>query len=314
MAATAFNFTSNTPVTAKGDKASREFWKVIEEVLRRTGGAVGGFAASDISFSPAGGIAAVTVQAAIEELETEKATIVALTAHTGNTANPHAVTKAQVGLGNADNTSDANKPVSTAQAAADAAVQAFAIQRANHTGTQTTATISDFATATDARADARVAAAVGVSVQAYDADLTTWGGKAAPSGVVVGTTDIQTLTNKTLSNPITTGTDYFEQGAPTSKAAAATLTTSELLTGIIQYTGAAASLTLPTGSDIDVGASLANDRAFDFAVINTGSGTATIATAAGLSLVGAMGVSASTSARFRVRKTAPATFIVYRIS
>ena len=37
-----------------------------------------------------------------------------VTAHTGNTSNPHSVTKAQVGLGNVDNTSDANKPVSTA--------------------------------------------------------------------------------------------------------------------------------------------------------------------------------------------------------
>lgn len=34
--------------------------------------------------------------------------------HTSDTANPHGVTKAQVGLGNADNTSDANKPISTA--------------------------------------------------------------------------------------------------------------------------------------------------------------------------------------------------------
>jgi len=38
-----------------------------------------------------------------------------LSSHTGSTGNPHAVTKAQVGLGNADNTSDVNKPVSTAQ-------------------------------------------------------------------------------------------------------------------------------------------------------------------------------------------------------
>ena len=36
-------------------------------------------------------------------------------AHKASTANPHGVTKAQVGLGNVDNTSDANKPVSTAQ-------------------------------------------------------------------------------------------------------------------------------------------------------------------------------------------------------
>jgi hypothetical protein len=44
-----------------------------------------------------------------------KADTAALTAHTGNFANPHAVTKAQVGLSAVDNTSDAGKPVSTAQ-------------------------------------------------------------------------------------------------------------------------------------------------------------------------------------------------------
>lgn len=35
--------------------------------------------------------------------------------HKNNKSNPHGVTKAQVGLGNVDNTSDTNKPVSTAQ-------------------------------------------------------------------------------------------------------------------------------------------------------------------------------------------------------
>lgn len=34
--------------------------------------------------------------------------------HVTNTANPHSTTKAQVGLGNVDNTSDANKPISSA--------------------------------------------------------------------------------------------------------------------------------------------------------------------------------------------------------
>ena len=38
--------------------------------------------------------------------------------HSARTDNPHSVTKAQVGLGNCDNTSDINKPVSTAQATA----------------------------------------------------------------------------------------------------------------------------------------------------------------------------------------------------
>ena len=38
--------------------------------------------------------------------------------HIASTANPHSVTKAQVGLGSVDNTSDANKPVSTATSTA----------------------------------------------------------------------------------------------------------------------------------------------------------------------------------------------------
>ena len=38
--------------------------------------------------------------------------------HADNTDNPHAVTKAQVGLPNADDTSDLNKPISNAARAA----------------------------------------------------------------------------------------------------------------------------------------------------------------------------------------------------
>lgn len=128
-----------------------------------------------------------------------KADAADLTAHTSNTSNPHSVTKAQVGLGNADNTSDASKPISTATQAAldgkqslDSDLTAIAgltptdgdviqrvsgswlnrtmaqlksslgltksdvglgnvpntdaTQRANHTGTQTASTISDFDT------------------------------------------------------------------------------------------------------------------------------------------------------------------------
>lgn len=45
---------------------------------------------------------------------TTYATKTELTAHTSDTDNPHQVTKDQVGLGNVDNTSDLNKPISTA--------------------------------------------------------------------------------------------------------------------------------------------------------------------------------------------------------
>lgn len=53
----------------------------------------------DMDYDPAGSAAAVQTN---------------LTSHTNNKSNPHSVTKAQVGLGNVDNTSDANKPISTA--------------------------------------------------------------------------------------------------------------------------------------------------------------------------------------------------------
>ncbi len=56
-----------------------------------------------------------------------------ITAHIANTNNPHSTTKAQVGLGNVDNTSDANKPISSAtQTALDAKANASALTA--HTG------------------------------------------------------------------------------------------------------------------------------------------------------------------------------------
>jgi hypothetical protein len=56
-----------------------------------------------------------TVLSAFGKLQAQiTANLSTLTSHTSDTSNPHATTKAQVGLGNADNTSDVNKPVSTA--------------------------------------------------------------------------------------------------------------------------------------------------------------------------------------------------------
>jgi hypothetical protein len=114
---------------------------------------------------------------------------------------------------------------------------------------------------------------------------------------------------------MTTGVVYRAQPAQTSKAAAATLTIAELLTGIIQYTGAAATLTLPTGTLIEGGlpATFPTDMSFDVSFINTGAALLTIGTAAGLTFVGAMTVAAGTARILRFRKTAANTYTVYRM-
>lgn len=55
-----------------------------------------------------------TGMTSLENIVNGKAEAAALTSHTNNKSNPHGVTASQVGLGNVDNTSDANKPISTA--------------------------------------------------------------------------------------------------------------------------------------------------------------------------------------------------------
>jgi hypothetical protein len=60
-------------------------------------------AGSAIGNTPSGNLAATDVQAALNELQSDvdtRATASALSGHTGNTSNPHSVTKTQVGLGN----------------------------------------------------------------------------------------------------------------------------------------------------------------------------------------------------------------------
>jgi hypothetical protein len=63
--------------------------------------------------------------------------------------------------------------------------------------------LSDVANTGTARTN--LGLAIGTNVQAWDTDLDTWATKTAPSGTVVGTSDTQTLTNKTLTSPTLTG-------------------------------------------------------------------------------------------------------------
>jgi hypothetical protein len=105
------------------------------------------------------------------------------------------------------------------------------------------------------------------------------------------------------------------QAAPTSKAAAATLTAAELTNGIIIYTGATATLTLPTVADTEVLVSSAkNNSSFDVNFINSGAGTLTIAVGTGWTLVGTVTSATLTSAAWRARKTGDSAWTLYRIA
>jgi hypothetical protein len=99
----------------------------------------------------------------------------------------------------------------------------------------------------------------------------------------------------------------------TSKSAAATLTLAILQTGMIQYTGSAAALTFDTGSNIDAAGSIATNTALQFTVVNTGSGTATVTAATGVTIVGVATVAAASSGTFKFLKTAANTFVAYRM-
>jgi hypothetical protein len=141
----------------------------------------------------------------------------------------------------ANNTSDANKPVSTAQAAADSAVQAFAVQRASHTGSQLSATISDFVAAARAQIEAALIAGSNVTITPAGSGATrtfTISAASVGGGGDVTLTGAQTLTNKRIPRRASVS------------ATTATLTPNIDLFDSLKLTAQAANLTVanPTGT------------------------------------------------------------------
>jgi hypothetical protein len=105
--------------------------------------------------------------------------------------------------------------------------------------------------------------------------------------------------------------------APTSISAVTTLTAAQLQADIINTTGTTYTVTLPTGAAIDtafIGLVVTN-FGFDFHVVNTATGTITIAVgASGMTSVGALTIATGVSAHFRLRRTAANTYVLYRLS
>jgi len=111
------------------------------------------------------------------------------------------------------------------------------------------------------------------------------------------------------------GVQCYNQAAPATYAAAATLTVANLKTGIITYTGAVATLTLPTGTLTEGGFSgIYTNMTFEWSIINTGAGICTVDAGTDHTIVGSGTIAIGASARFASRRTAANTFVSYRLS
>lgn len=112
------------------------------------------------------------------------------------------------------------------------------------------------------------------------------------------------------------------QPAPQTATATATLTTAQILGGILLGSpgSSAAAYTLPTGSDLDSAVPSAKvNSSFDFSVTNvdgSGSGVITMTAGTGWTIVGLATVAATagTTGRFRARRTAASTWTLYRLA
>ena len=111
--------------------------------------------------------------------------------------------------------------------------------------------------------------------------------------------------------------ELYDQGTPAAyTAAAAPLLVSDITAGIITYNSSSgANLQLPLVSDLEAVITVAKSNfSFLFSVIALGSGTGTITTNTGWTLVGSMAVATGVSGRFSARKTANGAWTLYRMS
>jgi hypothetical protein len=103
--------------------------------------------------------------------------------------------------------------------------------------------------------------------------------------------------------------------APAAISAATTLTNANIQGQIISATGTTYTITMPLGSTMETLATWATTNiAYDFFVINTASGTITMAVNTGVTSLGTLTIATGVSAQFRIRRTAANTYILYRLS
>ena len=112
--------------------------------------------------------------------------------------------------------------------------------------------------------------------------------------------------------------NWQNQPAPANIAdgASMAMTAAELLTSIVTATPTTGrNIQLPTAATLEAATVFAIDDSFDFSLITLAAFALTITVNTGVTIVGspATGAGSGAAARFRLRKTAANTFIVYRI-
>ena len=113
--------------------------------------------------------------------------------------------------------------------------------------------------------------------------------------------------------------NYQVQNDPTNIADGGSMafTPAALLSGIVTATPTAArNIQLPTGAALDLASEFAIGDSVDFSLVTLAAFALTITVNTGVTIVGSAATAATSGApaRFRVRKTAADTFVVYRIS
>ena len=121
-----------------------------------------------------------------------------------------------------------------------------------------------------------------------------------------------------VSPDISNNGNWQPQGAPANIADGGSMaaTAANVLTGIITATPTSArDIQLPTGANLDLATEWAIGDSFDFSVITLAAFALTLTVNTNVTIVGSAATAATSgaSARFRCRKTAADTFVVYRI-
>jgi hypothetical protein len=138
-----------------------------------------------------------------------------------------------------------------------------------------------------------------------------------PLNQYLGRMAYQSPTGVQITGGTVAATMIPAQPAPTALTASATLTTAQIQTKIITVNSASlVALTMPTGTVIDgaIVPVIDFDTAIDFWIINIGSAAVTLSGATGSTLVGSGSIAISTSAFFRLRRTALNTYSLYRLA